>query len=147
MLDVMSQGEKFNMEKYYKGSCLCGGVTFEANGFNHQAANCHCSMCRKFHGSAFGTLVGVSKLNWLSGTDLLKDYIGHNGTIRTFCKECGSSLGFRIENAALTDFEVAIATFDEEIPVKVDAHIYTNYKVNWCEISDQLPQYGEGRMG
>ncbi|WP_442958652.1 GFA family protein [Photobacterium sp. Hal280] len=49
----------------YQGSCLCRGVQFSVNGFSEKAANCYCSMCRKFHGAAFGTLVGVQGLNWL----------------------------------------------------------------------------------
>jgi len=134
------------MEKAYKGSCLCGQVTFEASGFSDQAANCHCSMCRKFHGAAFGTLVSVSTLNWLSGLSLLQDFVAPKGTIRTFCKECGSSLGFRVKDQPFEQLEIAVSTFDDEIPVKIDAHIYTNYKACWHEIADNQPKHGEGRI-
>lgn len=133
------------MEQLYSGSCLCGGVTFRAGGFSSRAANCHCSMCRKFHGAAFGTLVSVSDIEWLSGRELLKEFTGQNGTVRTFCSECGSSLGFRIKGASFDELELAIATFDEDVPVAIDVHIYTNYKANWCQIKDDLVQYGEGR--
>jgi len=133
------------LRNQYRGSCLCGGIKFEVSGFSSLAANCHCSMCRKFHGAAYGTLVGVSKINWLSGTELLKDFIGHNGTVRTFCSKCGSSIGFRVSDAPLKQIEIAISTFDEVIPVAIDAHIYTNYKANWCVINDELPKFGEGR--
>ena len=102
-------------------------------------------MCRKFHGAAFGTLVAVNNLHWLTGEALLKDYTASNGSIRTFCKECGSSLGFRTKGQARDALEVAIATFDETIPVKIDAHIYTDYKACWHEISDLLTQHKEGR--
>ena len=37
------------------GSCLCGDVAFEITGPVEQMGHCHCSMCRKFHGSAFAT--------------------------------------------------------------------------------------------
>jgi len=139
--------ENWHLSHQYKGSCLCGDVKFEASGFSSQAANCHCSMCRKFHGAAYGTLVSIKNINWLSGTELLKDYVGHNETIRTFCSECGSSIGFRVKGAPLTQIEIAISTFDEVIPVKIDAHIYTNYKATWCVINDQLQEFGEGRTG
>ncbi len=133
------------MNKTYKASCLCGQVMFSVAGFNPQAANCHCTMCRKFHGAAFGTLVAVHKLHWLAGEELLQDYCASNGTTRTFCKECGSSLGFRVKGQSRDAMEVAIATFDEAVPVKVDAHIYTDYKACWYEIADNLDQYKEGR--
>jgi hypothetical protein len=133
------------MDKTYKGSCLCGQVRFEASGFSEQAANCHCSMCRKFHGAAFGTLVSVSNLKWLSGLSQLKDYVAPKGTIRTFCKECGSSLGFRVKGAPFEQLEIALSTFDDQIPVTIDAHIYTNNKASWHNITDNLPKYGEGQ--
>lgn len=135
------------MTRKYKGSCLCGKVTFSVEGFGVKVANCHCTMCRKFHGAAFGTLVGVSNLKWHSGKELLKEFTAYNGTVRTFCRECGSSLGFRVEGAHPSEMELAIGTFDEDIPVKIDAHIYTNYKANWIDLEDNLPKFGEGREG
>lgn len=134
------------MAKKYQGACLCGGVQFSVEGFSEKAANCYCSMCRKFHGAAFGTLVEVSGLTWISGKALLKEYIAPNGTIRTFCQECGSSLGFRVKGAPIEEMELAIATFDGDIPVKIDAQIYTHYKANWCALEQQLPAFGEGRL-
>ena len=133
------------MSKKYSGSCLCGGVTFSVTNFNKQAANCYCTMCRKFHGAAFGTLVGVSDLTWLDGEHLLKHYIANNGTIRTFCNDCGSSLGFRVKDAPLENIELAIATFDGDIPVTIDAQIFTNYKASWCNLQSDLSVFTEER--
>ncbi|MFT5721946.1 MAG: hypothetical protein ACI9W6_002264 [Motiliproteus sp.] len=129
----------------YKGSCLCGGVTFSADGFSDQAANCHCTKCRKFHGAAFGTLVGINGLTWSSGKELLKHFTAQNQSIRTFCNTCGTSLGFRVKGASLEEIELAIATFDDDIPVKIDAQIYTDYKANWCQLQSNLPAFAEDR--
>lgn len=134
------------MSTRYKGSCLCGKVSFAVEGFSDKVANCHCSMCRKFHGAAYGTLVGVRGLSWLSGKALLKEFVASNGTTRTFCSNCGSSLGFRVKGEPLEKIELAIATFDTDIPVVVDAQIYTGYKANWCELQPELPAYVEGRQ-
>ena len=38
------------------GSCLCGKVRFELAGPPQFINHCHCSMCRKVHGAAFGSL-------------------------------------------------------------------------------------------
>ena len=133
------------MTKKYKGSCLCGSIRYEVSGFSSAAANCHCTMCRKFHGSAYGTLVSVSGLSWLSGKEYLKDYICSNGTIRSFCTECGSSIGFRVKDSSQGALELAISTFDEEIPVVVEAQIYINYKANWAKLDTAIQSHGEGR--
>lgn len=130
---------------HYTGSCLCGGVCFSVAGFSSQAANCHCSMCRKFHGAAFGTLVAVEGLRWLSGRELLIEFTAPNGTVRSFCSCCGSSVGFRVKGAELDEMELAIATFDSEIPVTIDAQIYTAYKANWCVLAPDLPAFPDGR--
>ena len=133
------------MTKRYTGSCLCGQVTFDATGFSNEVAACHCTMCRKFHGAAFGTLVEVEGLRWNSGKELLKDYQGSNGTVRTFCSNCGASLAFRASGAEQNKPELAIACFDQDIPVVIDTHIYTDYKACWYDPPDNIPNCPEGR--
>ena len=134
------------MEKCYKASCLCGVVSLTVGGFSNKVAHCHCTMCRKFHGAAFATLVSVSGLSWQSGFDNIKEFSAENGTIRSFCNTCGSSLGFRVKGSDISGIELAIAIFDENIPVQPDAHIYTNYRANWCELSDGVKTFSEGRI-
>jgi len=133
------------MNHTYKGSCLCNQITFVVDGFNEKAANCHCTMCQKFHGAAFGTLVGVSGLKWISGVELIKEFTAPNGTTRSFCKECGSSLGFRVKGAPIEEIELAIALFDDDIPVVIDAQIYTKYRANWSTLQSEIPAFCEGR--
>ena len=132
-------------QKVYRGSCLCSQVRFSVSGFSENVANCHCTMCRKFHGAAFGTLVSVENLQWLSGLEQLKDYTADNGTVRTFCSNCGSSIGFRVMGAPFENIELAIATFDEDLPVIVGAQIYTEYKANWVSLMNNVKCYLRGR--
>jgi len=133
------------MTSIYKGSCLCGEVRFSVEGVSDQVANCHCSMCRKFHGAAFASLVATIGLKWISGQEHLKEFTAPNGTVRTFCRQCGSCLGFRSKDRRLEDMEIAIATFHQDIPVQIDAHIFTKYKANWCVIDEKLPAFLESR--
>ena len=130
--------------KIYQGSCLCQQVRFSIEGFRGTIGNCHCSMCRKFHGAAFATLANVEGLNWLSGLEQLKDYVAPNGTIRSFCSHCGSSIGFRSKGAPLEEIEIALATFDEDLPVTLEVQIYCAYKANWSELSPSLTTFLEG---
>jgi hypothetical protein len=102
-------------------------------------------MCRKFHGAAYGTLVSAKNLQWLSDSTCLGEYTASNGSIRSFCKCCGSSIGFRTKGETLDNIELAISTFDDDIPVEVDAQIYTNYKANWVKLDHSIPVFEEGR--
>lgn len=133
------------MTKTYEGSCLCGKVRFNVESFSPLAAHCHCSQCRKFHGAAFGTLVETTGLTWLSGEEHLGEFTGKLGATRTFCSCCGSSIGFRPKGAPIEQTEIAIALFDEPVPVIPDAHIYADYSADWYNTDDDLPVYGEGR--
>ena len=130
----------------YHGQCLCGQVTFEADSFKTAMAHCHCSMCRKFHGAAFSTFGAVLKrsFRWLSGEELVAQYIAPNQTTRLFCSNCGSSLAF--QSADDDDhLEIALATLDSSKGLEPDAHIYLESKVAWFEPNDSLQKCIKGR--
>ena len=131
----------------YCGSCLCGVVKFEIDEFLPQVAHCHCSMCRKFHGAAYATLASVfhSNFRWIEGEDALKAYTAENGTTRTFCRHCGSSLAFSSPRAPEEEVEIALGAMDGDVPVVPSAHIFVDSAANWTVLSDDLPQYEERR--
>lgn len=130
----------------YRGSCLCGTVTFEAANVEHKAGNCHCTMCRKFHGAAFATLASLRKadLQWMTGADSVAQYKATNGTVRQFCQNCGSSLTFETPSHPEL-VELAISTLDDEIDFEQDVHIYTQFGANWFAPTDNLPCFAAGR--
>jgi hypothetical protein len=135
------------MTEHYKGSCLCGKIRFEVDHFAPQTGNCHCSMCRKFHGAAYATIAEAKRehFRWTTGADLLKGYTADNGTTRSFCSNCGSSLTFASPNADPDLIEIALGCFDDEVPVHPDAHIYVASGAKWALPQDDLPQYEAGR--
>ena len=135
------------MTEPYCGSCLCGVVKFEIDEFLPQAAHCHCSMCRKFHGAAYATIAGVFRSNfrWIEGVDALKGYTAANGTTRTFCRHCGSSLTFSSPRAPEEEVEIALGTMDGDVPVVPSAHIFVGSAANWTILGDDLPKYEERR--
>ena len=135
------------MPSSYRGSCLCGVVCFEIDAFLESAAHCHCSMCRKFHGAAYATFASVehSKFHLLGGEDALSHYVASNGTTRSFCRHCGSSLMFASPRAPADVREVALAALDGPVPVVPDAHIFVDSCVNWVAFGDALPRFRQGR--
>ena len=135
------------MQGPYRGSCLCAAIRFEVDRFEPNTGNCHCSMCRKFHGAAYATIAEVRRKNfhWLAGENLLKSYTAGNNTTRRFCATCGSSLTFSSPTADPELVEIALACFDDELPIKPDAHIYVTSGASWAKPDDDLPQYEAGR--
>jgi hypothetical protein len=132
----------------YQGGCLCGQIRYAISQFEPKMAHCHCSMCRKFHGAAFASFGSVRRENfrWLQGEAELVAYQAPNGTVRRFCKQCGSSLTFADSAEAVDLIEIALGSLDTPLTQQPDAHIYVGSKANWSVIADGLPQYLEGRM-
>ena len=131
----------------YKGQCLCGMIKYEVEKIEPKMGHCHCSMCRKFHGSAFATYgeAKVDNFHWVAGEDFLKTYQAPNGTKRQFCQNCGSSLIFIPSNDTGESVEFSLGTLDSDIELKPDVHIFTDYAASWYEVSDNLPQFTEDR--
>ena len=127
-----------------RGSCLCGGVRYEIRGALGRASHCHCSMCRKAHGAAFGTYARVSRkeFTWLSGKADVQAYRSSQKVSRTFCRNCGSTLQFIHDDRPET-FALALGTLDDDPGVRPSHHIFVGGKAPWFEISDGLPQHDE----
>ena len=125
-----------------QGGCLCGGIRYEINGPLTDVSNCHCSMCRRFHGAAFATYarVGAEHFRWLSGQDLLTVYETSPGSGWAFCRVCGSSLGVP-SLGQLSD--IALGPLDSDPGVRPVEHIFVGSKADWFQITDTLPQHDQ----
>ncbi|OZG74515.1 hypothetical protein BTA51_05815 [Hahella sp. CCB-MM4] len=132
----------------YRGSCLCGEIRYEVDQIGPKMGHCHCSMCRKFHGAGFTTYgeADAEHFRWVAGEHLLQSYKAHNGTVRRFCRQCGSSLTFASSNDSGKVVEFALGTLDSDIPCRPDVHIFVGSKANWSRIDDDLPQYEGDRQ-
>src|ERR1700757_3838920 len=76
-----------------EGSCFCGEVRYEVDGPLNTMMSCHCSMCRKHHGSAFATYVSapLDDFRWVHGEDSLLKYQSSAQGTRNSCGVCGST--------------------------------------------------------
>jgi hypothetical protein len=124
------------------GSCLCGGVRYEISGRLGHASHCHCSMCRKHHGAAFGSYASVRRrdFRWASGEALVGRFASSPGIERGFCTRCGSTL-FWDATGDPTSFGLALGTLDADPGVRPSLHIFVGSKAPWYEIADGLPQH------
>jgi len=123
------------------GSCLCGAVRFELGGRAQFINHCHCSMCRKAHGSAFGSFLHAdgAQFRWLSGQDSIRNYQSSPGNFRSFCQVCGSRLPVLEDNG--THVIIPAGALDDDPVVRPVVHIHTAAKAPWFEITDGLPQF------
>jgi hypothetical protein len=124
------------------GGCLCEAVRYEVRGDLLRAGSCHCSMCRKAHGAAFGTYAEVPEggFRWTRGEDLVRVYASSPEGGRAFCSRCGSTLG-AVEKDELR--WLTLGTVDGDPGIRPQAHIFVASKAPWDEINDDLPRFDE----
>jgi len=124
-----------------RGACLCASVRYEVRGALGRAVNCHCGMCRKAHGAAFGTYARVQDSDFvlLAGRDDIAAYRSSAEVTRTFCRRCGSTLQF-ISTRRPGSFSLALGTLDADPGVRPALHIFVGSKAPWFDITDHLPQ-------
>ena len=125
------------------GSCLCADIAFEIDGPVDMFGHCHCSMCRKFHGSAFATFGAVMRphFRWVRGVERIRAYQSSVEGDRSFCPRCGSavpSTGEEVPFALIPMGNVA-----EDPGARPRLHLFTGSMAHWHTIVDDLPQHEE----
>ena len=126
-----------------RGSCLCGGVTFEVTEPFSRVSFCHCVTCKAISGgpgSATGR-VPTSAVRVLTGRDLIRTYQPDEGTAKSFCGVCGSNLfGTGWPDSEVTG--VRLPALDEPYDGKTDMHIYVRSVAPWEMLPDDgLPRH------
>ena len=126
-----------------KGSCLCGGVTFEVKEPFSRVSQCHCTTCKRISGGV-GTVTGrvpTSAIRILTGRDLIRTYQPAEGTAKSFCGVCGSNLfGTGWPHSQVTG--IRLPTIDTPIDRHPELHIYVRSAAPWETLPDDgLPRY------
>jgi hypothetical protein len=120
------------MPEALTGRCLCGRVVFEVTPPTKWCANCHCTICRRSHGAAFVTWVGVPSAQFriVAGERELRGYASTPEALRRFCGHCGSSLLFESSKWP-GEVHVVRANFDGEIDRPVAGDAFTDEPAAW----------------
>ncbi|MYA07315.1 MAG: GFA family protein [Holophagales bacterium] len=125
------------------GTCLCEDVAFEVDGDLLEIAHCHCSVCRKFHGSAYATFGAVDPkfFRWTRGQDKIVHYQSSEHGFRHFCPRCGSAAPANPEGGPVA--LVTMGSVTEDPGIRPTLHIFAGSKAPWHTIVDDLPQHDE----
>ena len=123
------------------GSCLCGDIAFEIEGTVDMVGHCHCSMCRKFHGSAFATFgtAAAEHFRWVRGADRISNYQSSAQGYRLFCPRCGSAVPGAGEEMPFA--LVPMGNVGDDPGTRPRLHFFTGSMAPWHTIVDDLPQH------
>ncbi len=135
--------ESKKLSESYTGGCLCGAVRFRIDEPMQSVLNCHCTFCRKTHGSAFATYGRLprSSFHWLQGEETLGHYLSSPDFTRYFCSSCGSVMPIANPVSDSTFAFVPSGSLDDGGSAAPMLHIFTANKATWYSIPDALPQF------
>jgi hypothetical protein len=126
-----------------RGGCLCGAVRYEASGDAYNVTHCHCADCRRGTGAAFVTWASFRARDFRVTRGEMRE-ITFAGRLRAFCPECGSALTFRSAPHA-DEIDVTACTFDQPEIVTPGDHIWTEDRLRWIKLADELPTHRQNR--
>ena len=120
-----------------KGMCLCGGVSWEAEGIPQAVHHCHCSMCRRWTGSAFVTLIWF-KRNAVTWPKMMpKTYRSSPIALRSHCDNCGTPIYLAYDKRD----DIALSAGSAENPelLAPTDHYGAESRLVWADPASSLP--------
>lgn len=129
----------------FKGSCLCGAVSYELSGEPKRFYHCHCQRCRKATGTghASNIMVKTESFKWLSGVEKLKRYKVPEAErfYSHFCSDCGSAMPRDVPELGV--MVIPAGSLDHEIEIKPEARIFWDSRSMWSCANDGINTYAE----
>ena len=130
------------------GGCQCGAVRYRVTAAAQELYHCHCSMCRRLHGTVFASFAIVPRSHFIieKGADDLRRFDSSAESCRCFCVRCGSQVYSDVHKWPDLRF-YTVGTLDAgahpgNAPAS-ERHIYVGSKLPWWHITDDLPQVEE----
>ncbi|SFI77402.1 GFA family protein [Celeribacter neptunius] len=119
------------------GRCECGKVAFELPKVRDSVTVCHCSQCRRSSGHLWAsthapfnslTFTRDEGLTWYASSDFAK---------RGFCRTCGSSLFYRMNDE--DGIGIAAGCLDDTTGLHIGKHIFVEDKGAYYERPTDAP--------
>ena len=126
------------------GGCLCGAIQYTVHGELRDVVNCHCSLCRKFHGhhGAY-TAALIQNLEISDSKKQLGWYRSPgNHAQRGFCKCCGSSLFWVLDNDS--QISITAGTLNQPTGLQTTTDIYVLDKADYYRLDSELKKFAQG---
>ena len=123
------------MAERLSGGCICGAVRFAATPASDEMGVCHCSLCRRWSGGAGFLGVDCGATVEVENEDMLGVYKSSDYGERVFCKACGSTLFWRMQDGS--DVVVSAQAFDQPGLFRFTSEIFVDEKPdNYASAND-----------
>ena len=126
-----------------KGACVCGACSFTATPVSTSVAACHCGMCRKWSGGMYFAVDCGTSVAFADGAPL-GSYKGSEWGDRVFCKGCGSSLMWQMQDGTFQ--HVSMQAFDDPSQFVLDHEIFIDRKPDNYALANETKKTTEAEV-
>jgi hypothetical protein len=129
-----------NPAEVFTGGCVCGAIRYRATAAPVRGVICHCEQCRRHSGAPCLAFVHFPAARFAWSATPPKWYRSSPYAERGFCPQCGSTLAMREE--VLSDrVQICVGTLDDATRIRIDDHVWTQSRIPWFEVRDDLPRF------
>lgn len=118
-----------------EGRCLCGAIRIALAAALPVVDVCHCTMCQRWTGGAFGGVRGGDAK--VEGEEHVRLYRSSDWAERAFCGNCGSNLWYRFMPTGTRSFLSGL--FDLPEGFAIARQIFVEDKPTWFDFAQPTP--------
>ena len=134
-------------EVAFTGGCGCGAIRYALSAPPLVVAACHCTRCRRQSGAAFSVnlIVRASALSVHGELASWEDHDTESGAplSRDHCGRCGSPIR-SVPTGAPKLIALKAGSLDDAAAFAPSIHIWTQSKLPWVTIPDDIPSFARG---
>lgn len=127
----------------FTGNCLCGDVSFAADGEIAMMGNCHCKDCQQVTGAAYATMVFLKDDEIkVTGETKRFEHPADSGNVLTkdFCPNCGSQMfGSNLSRPGMTLIRAGV--INEQEYIKPQFNVYASGKMDCIALDPDIPAF------
>lgn len=120
------------------GACSCGAIVAEMRGEPFWICYDHDDDCRRAVGGPLNIWVGYRPDQFRLTRGAPKSFSKTKGVVRTFCPDCGTSIGYSDEGLS-DELYLTIGFLDNPERFEPRAHAYWRMKLPCVSFADDLP--------
>lgn len=122
------------MAEKISGACLCGAIRYTAEADVHDTHSCHCKDCQAWTGG-IGLAVRATSPVKVEGEDHLGIYKSSDYGERAFCKACGSSLFWRMQDGSMN--MIFAGSISDKSSLKLAGQIFIDSKPDYYSFAQE----------
>jgi len=118
----------------YGGGCLCRAIRFTVTLPQRKFGVCHCGTCRKWASGPYFA-VGCGRNVAFEDETELAIYASSEWAERGFCRNCGTSLFYRLRDAG--NYQMALGALDDAGDLEFTSQVFIDEKPGSYEFANE----------